>query len=327
MSGPTVSACVISYNQRNYLTQCIEGIRSQRGDFAMEVVIADDCSTDGTLELAQSFAERDPRIRVIQREQNLGMGANLRGALEACTGEFIALCEADDFWTDPEKLARQLPVFADARVTICGSGGFVTDDSGRQFVRSARYPRPRYLSAADILAVGGGQWPTCSTVLRRKCLQAVPKEIYDQPVIDWPLNVFVAAQGRAWYDPAPTCAWRIGARGSWTEDLKRAERFVRHHQRHRGLEALFRRELGPAFDHAIQRGFAKHILYFYAADRVPARDKWNELPTDLPRLGWGQRIAAVFLASLPGVGELLLSLRRKLLRRDGPQDRGIALGD
>jgi len=311
MTGPTVSVCVITYNQRRYLAQCLESIVSQRGDFSMEVIVADDCSTDGAHEVAEDFARRDERIRLLRPEHNLGMGGNVKAALNACSGEFIALCEGDDFWTDPLKLSGQLAVFDNPEVTLSLTGGVKVDEAGQELGPFSRINKTGPLTASEILASGGGRWPTCSTVFRRECLSGVPEGIYEQPVIDWPLHVFLATQGQAWCDPMPTCAWRMASRGSWTENLQRVDQFVRLHQMHRDLEDFFLRELGPDYAVAIRRGFARHILYFYAAGRTPIRLKWRELSGDLPRLDRKQRAAAIIFSLIPGLGDLALSLRRR----------------
>lgn len=313
MNRPTVSACVITYNQRAYLSQCIEGILSQQGDFSMEIVIADDCSTDGGRLLAEGFAQRDRRIRVLDRGRNLGMGANIKSALAACKGDFIALCEGDDFWTDPKKLDRQLRTFDDRRVMLSTTAGFVTDDAGRELNPVTRIGTQTTLSVGDILAGGSGLWPTCSMIFRRECVERIPSGVYEQGVIDWPLDVFLAAQGCAFYDPTPTCAYRVGARGSWTEQLRNSANFIEHHRRQRQLEEFFRRELGSAYDDEIRRGFSKHVLYFYATLRTPNATKWKELRKDLPRLDVKEKAAAIAFAAIPGLGELAFWLRRRLV--------------
>jgi glycosyltransferase involved in cell wall biosynthesis len=313
--APRVSVCVITYNQHSYLAQCLESILAQQGDFTMDVVIADDCSTDGARELAESFARRDRRVRVLERERNLGMGGNARAALAACTGDLIALCEGDDFWTDPHKLQRQVERFRDPQVMLSVTGGIRVDEAGREVSRFSTFRHEGPLRAADILAAGGGRWPTCSTVFRRECLSRLPDSIYEQRAIDWPLHVLVAAQGIAWYDPTPTCAWRQSARGSWTETLRRKDAFVRHHRRTDELRSFFRDALGPEYEGAINRGLAPHVLYFYASRRAPLRAKLGELANDLPCLSWPERVAAVAFAAVPGLGELAFWVRRKLQPR------------
>jgi hypothetical protein len=193
------------------------------------------------------------------------------------------------------------------------TGGIRVDESGREMSRFSTFRHQGPLTAAEILASGGGRWPTCSTVFRRDCLSKVPDSIYGQRAIDWPLHVLVAAQGVAWYDPALTCAWRHAARGSWTETLQEKDAFVRHHRRTDELRSFFRQALGPDYESAIRRGLAPHTLYFYASRRASARAKWSELANDLPYLSWPQRIAVIAWAAIPGLGEFVFWARRKML--------------
>jgi glycosyltransferase involved in cell wall biosynthesis len=100
---PTVSVCLDVFNYRKYLPRAIESVLAQRG-VDWELVIADDCSTDGSWEAAARFA--DPRIRLIQNERNLGMVRNRNVALRAARGRFVKPLHADDFLLSPDALAR-----------------------------------------------------------------------------------------------------------------------------------------------------------------------------------------------------------------------------
>ncbi len=106
---PLVSVCTITYNQAPYIHRTIEGVLNQRTSFPVELVISDDCSTDGTREICRRYAEEYPeKIRLIAPEKNQGVRGNFTGCLAACTGRYIALCEGDDYWTDPDKLQQQV---------------------------------------------------------------------------------------------------------------------------------------------------------------------------------------------------------------------------
>jgi len=81
----------------------------QETDFPYELVIGEDCSTDNTRKICEDYAKRFPdKIRLLEREKNLGITPNFISTLEACRGEYIALCEGDDFWNTPNKLFMQV---------------------------------------------------------------------------------------------------------------------------------------------------------------------------------------------------------------------------
>ena len=98
-----------AYNHAPYIGRAIEGVLSQRTTFAVELVLSDDCSTDGTGAICRDYAARYPdRIRLLTGDVNVGMRANYRRTIEACRGRYVAMCDGDDWWCDPLKLQRQV---------------------------------------------------------------------------------------------------------------------------------------------------------------------------------------------------------------------------
>ena len=118
---PLVSVCMTAYNHAPYIGRAIEGVLSQRTTFAVELVLSDDCSTDGTGAICCDYAARYPdRIRLLTGDVNVGMRANYRRTIEACRGRYVAMCDGDDWWCDPLKLQRQVEALeADPSCGIC----------------------------------------------------------------------------------------------------------------------------------------------------------------------------------------------------------------
>ena len=106
-----VSALVITYRHGELLEDCLNGALGQVVDFEYEVVVADDASDDGTPALVKRFQREHPqghRLRHVRREKNGGLMKNYLTALDQSKGEFIAICEGDDFWLSNEKVAKQV---------------------------------------------------------------------------------------------------------------------------------------------------------------------------------------------------------------------------
>lgn len=104
-----VSALIVTYNHEAYIAQAIEGILMQETDFPIELVIGEDCSTDRTREICLEYQRKHPElIRLLLNEKNIGMMPNFVQTLQACRGKYVALCEGDDYWTDPLKLQKQV---------------------------------------------------------------------------------------------------------------------------------------------------------------------------------------------------------------------------
>lgn len=123
MNRPLVSACIITYNHEDYIVKCLEGALAQQVDFSYEIVIGDDFSSDRTKELCLEYSAKFPGlIRYIRREKNLGMIGNWVATISDCKGEYIALCEGDDFWIDPQKLQKQVDFLKENNDYIIHSG-------------------------------------------------------------------------------------------------------------------------------------------------------------------------------------------------------------
>lgn len=104
-----VQVQTITYQHAPYIRDCIEGVLMQKTNFPFEYLIGEDCSTDGTREIIFDYAKKYPeKIRVITADQNFGMMGNIRRCRLAARGKYIALCEGDDYWTDPYKLQKQV---------------------------------------------------------------------------------------------------------------------------------------------------------------------------------------------------------------------------
>lgn len=99
---------MITYNHEPYIAQAIEGVLMQETDFPYELVIGEDCSTDNTRKICEEYAKRFPdKIRLLAGQRNFGIVPNFRRTFNACQGEFVALCEGDDYWISPLKIQRQ----------------------------------------------------------------------------------------------------------------------------------------------------------------------------------------------------------------------------
>lgn len=104
-----VSMCICTYNHEKYIAQAIDSALMQKTDFNFEIVIGEDCSADGTLEIISSYKNIYPDIiRIITSGKNVGAQINAIRTLGACNGKYIAICDGDDYWTDPYKLQKQV---------------------------------------------------------------------------------------------------------------------------------------------------------------------------------------------------------------------------
>jgi glycosyltransferase involved in cell wall biosynthesis len=99
---------MITFNHEAYIREAIEGVLLQKCNFPIELIIGEDCSDDNTKQICHEYALKNSLIKLLPSESNLGMMPNFIRSLKACTGKFIAICEGDDYWTDPYKLQKQV---------------------------------------------------------------------------------------------------------------------------------------------------------------------------------------------------------------------------
>ncbi len=106
---PKVSVVMIAYNLEKYLAEAIESVLMQKVNFSYELVIGEDCSTDNTRAIALDYRARYPEIiKVLLPKKNQGLTPNCVATHNACSGEYIALLDGDDYWTDINKLQSQI---------------------------------------------------------------------------------------------------------------------------------------------------------------------------------------------------------------------------
>lgn len=104
-----VSVCMITYNHETYIKDAIEGVLMQKTNFRIELIIGEDCSTDNTRNICKEYQQNYPDIIKLRLpEKNLGVMTNFIETLNAGSGKYIAICEGDDYWTDPLKLQKQV---------------------------------------------------------------------------------------------------------------------------------------------------------------------------------------------------------------------------
>lgn len=225
-SSVMVSICCITFNQKEYIRDALDGFLSQKTDFAYEVLIHDDASTDGTAQIIRQYAEAYPDIikPILQTENQYSKGlTNISGTFNfpRAQGRYIAMCEGDDYWTDPDKLQLQVDfleehpdcslVFHSAKVDVQGRA--VTEHSMRP------YEGNRKVAPEEIIDKTSG-YPTASLMFRTEMVKDLPDFYVNAPIADIPLQLMAAARGWAYYIDRPMCVYRLGGAASWTTLMK-----------------------------------------------------------------------------------------------------------
>jgi len=192
---PILSVFVMTFNHEQFIAQGLEGILTQKTNFDFEIVIGEDCSTDKTRKIVLEYYDKYPgKFKVLLNEENIGAHANQIKVLHACSGKYIAICEGDDFWTDPYKLQKQVdfleahPEFSICfhEVLILKNGEMLND-----------YLTRKVPEETDILELARGNYiHTPSVVFRNKLFDDFPEQFSKAPVGDYFLHMLNARYGK-----------------------------------------------------------------------------------------------------------------------------------
>jgi hypothetical protein len=211
---PKVSVLLTTYNHERFIGEALDAILGQRAPFPFEVVVGEDRSTDRTREIVLDYRRRHPGwIRLVLPERNLGPNGMYAATLDAVLGEHIAMCDGDDRWTSPEKLARQ-SAFLDAnpRYDLCFHGCTVVFDDGRPS-RLPEHPPQRTFVFEDLAF--GNVITASSVVMRRFTRSDIPAELWETRFTDWVTWLMSARRGPAAYLDDLSCVYRVHAGGLW----------------------------------------------------------------------------------------------------------------
>lgn len=108
MPHPLVSISMITYGHENFIRQAIEGVLMQKCNFTFELIISNDHSDDNTDKIIKEYLIKNTNIKYFNQTKNLGIIPNFLFTLNQAQGKYIAICEGDDYWTDPLKLQKQV---------------------------------------------------------------------------------------------------------------------------------------------------------------------------------------------------------------------------
>lgn len=260
MKGIKISACIITYNQQEYIKDCLEGAINQILNCDYEIVIGDDCSTDNTFKICQEYADKYPeKIRLLSRGKNLGMAGNWVDTLSECQGKYIAICEGDDYWTDNQKLQKQLDFLEkNADCSFCFHKAFRFDPINE--TNNKVYPgfTKSILNAEDFFKIP--TIPTASVVFKNGI--EVPK--FGHSHMDMPLYAELLSHGNAGFINEQMSFYRWHSEGvsnKYSENwyLERRIGELNAERKHAGFS--------PSVQSQITKIYVNHIIAYLNKNR------------------------------------------------------------
>lgn len=227
LSKPIVSVCTITYNHELYISEAIDSFLMQETDFPFEIVIGEDCSTDSTRKIIEEYVEKFPNIvKLITSEKNVGMQENNERTTKACKGEYIALCEGDDYWTDKKKLQIQIDEMKKFKVDMSFHPASTAFSDGTVVPAKFQYEN-RIYSVSELIQADFHFVQTNTLVLSKRCFENLDFNILKRSLAgDLFTRIAASMNTGAVCTPKDMSAYRYLSVGSWSENLGRGDNFL-----------------------------------------------------------------------------------------------------
>lgn len=187
---PLVSVVCLVWNHEKWLDESIAGMVDQKTDFAYEILLCEDHSPDGSREICLKWQERHPdKIRVISGRQNLGVWKNSALGHREARGSYVAFLEGDDYWTDSNKLQKQMELMrAKGYRFVVAWNDILHDSTGR--IESLQFPSCLEIS---LDAYQGGYYHTSTYIMTKELRERIVS--YCHFVLPYDTVVFLLALG------------------------------------------------------------------------------------------------------------------------------------
>lgn len=220
--NPIVSICCTVFNHEKYLEQTFKGFLSQKVNFPFEIVINDDCSTDGSAEIIRKYEKKFPDIikPIYQKENQHSKGVRPMAQLvfPRARGKYIALCEGDDYWTDPDKLQKQVDFLeSHTDYSMCCTNFSIIDEDGK-LIQETGWGKDKSNPVITHLHMLEYYTPKFLTsVMRRSAIPVpFPDQIRGISNGDTFLFSYVALSGPARFIDINTGCYRVNRGGVWS---------------------------------------------------------------------------------------------------------------
>ncbi|WP_242960956.1 glycosyltransferase family 2 protein [Clostridium peptidivorans] len=215
-----VSINCITYNHEKYIAEAIESFLMQKTNFDFEILIHDDASTDRTADIIRDYEKKYPHIikAIYQTENQYSKGVRVFSLnANRAEGKYIAICEGDDYWTDPYKLKKQICYMENnPECGICFHAAEIVKDGKGRIDVIKPYNKSCISSTEDII-LGDGEFIATNSILYRKdILYNMPDFYLNAPIRDYPLQILCSMHKYAYYINDFMSAYRVGVKGSWT---------------------------------------------------------------------------------------------------------------
>lgn len=264
MNDVLVSINCITYNHETYIKTAIESFLMQKTDFSFEVIVGEDCSTDNTRNMIKECQKKYPdKIKLLTSDNNIGARNNERRNFDESKGKYIAICEGDDYWTDPYKLQKQVDYME--KHPECGlifhGVEKIYEDNKRDKKIIRNYDRSKNCSIEEIIYGGGSFCPSASMLYRKSLWDETPEFYNRASVGDYPMQMYFATKGEVYYLNEIMAVYRSGHINSWTHKcLSSVKENISHEKSMIKMLNEFNKYSNKKYHKVVRKTQKKHII-------------------------------------------------------------------
>ena len=246
-----LSVVMITYNHGLYLKKAIESILNQITNFEFELIISSDASPDNTDAVVESIINEHPKgnyIKYTSHQKNIGVMHNFHYALKQATGEYVALCEGDDYWTNENKLQKQVDFLdQNKQFTICYHAVSIDENN---VIKPDNITKTVNKETTISDLAKGNFMHTCSVVYRNHLFAEFPAYFTHSPIGDYYLHMLNARFGKIYFFEENMANYRVHDSSYWSSK-KQADR--------EKIWVTFIKNILPDFDSKIQKILLKQV--------------------------------------------------------------------
>ena len=287
---PVISILCITFNQIDYIAGALDSFLAQDVDVPIEVLVNDDCSTDCTTEVLLDYQRRHPDLfRIVTHEENqYSRGVSPMGQflVPLARGRFIAMCEGDDYWTDPTKLRLQLHVMSERpEIAACVHANENVQAATKRRISTVRYAEGDCMIALADIVSRSQCYATNSLFVRAEAMRAYHGSAFFPLPADGDHKMLVhfgLIDGGIYYIDRVMSAYRVLSKNSVNRTMllgpNTAKVAKRKHDNRVELLELADRETGGVYHDDIERGIdCIHYAYYRdIRDLKTLRARWPE---------------------------------------------------
>ncbi len=235
-----INVILITYNHAAYICQALESILMQKTEHEVEIIVADDCSPDNTVDIIREYENKTSfRFTYLPKDKNIGYNKNYQQAFAACTGDYVAIMEGDDYWVKINHLQNHIDLLTEQSAASMSYNRHIRlfEDQNREEIFEWTDNKDYQIVTTEELALGNRIGNLSCCMFRGDLIRNLDPKLFDMDIADWMLGMYMGQFGPLLYLKEVTSAYRIHDNGQWSkmseeEQCKKVIEFINEYDKY-----------------------------------------------------------------------------------------------